>query len=64
LLPEVSAETLMGKAADCTEIAKAQHDAADAQHVNADKLDALAHQLEASAVEIAGKTLMDADRGR
>jgi hypothetical protein len=69
---------LMERAAECLEIAQAQHEAADKQHhaadkqhhaadeqnLNADKLDELGLSLEASAVEIEGNSQMDAARRR
>jgi len=62
---------LLERAADCLEIAQAQHDAADRQHhaadvqnLHADKLDELARSLEASAIKIEGKAQMDACRSR
>jgi hypothetical protein len=62
-MPEESPATLMEKAADCLEIAQAQHQAADQQHLNADKLEELGYALEVSAVELEGKMLIDARSG-
>jgi hypothetical protein len=62
-LPETSPTspsviTLMEKAADCLEIARTQHEAADQQHLDADKLDEIGYALEESAVEMEGKTVL------
>jgi len=62
-LPETSPTspsviTLMEKAADCLEIARTQHEAADQQHLDADKLDEIGYALEVSAVEMEGKTVL------
>ena len=65
-----AADKLMKKAADCFDVAEAQHHIVDKQHeiasrqhcsadeleTSADKLEALGHALEADAVEIKGNT--------
>jgi hypothetical protein len=71
--PKTTAEHLMAKAADCFDLATAQHDIADTQHevasrqhhsadkvdANADKLDALAQAFEAEAIAIKGQADFD-----
>jgi hypothetical protein len=69
-LMDKAADKLIKKAADCFDVAEAQHHVAEKQHeiagrqhcsadeleTSADKLEALGHALEADAAEIKGNT--------